>query len=148
MATQRALSIEDRNLESSTLVTARDRVYRDMDLSFEARPSGDLYIKKDAAAVKQAIKTLILTNRFERPFQPNLGADLSQLLFELNNTDIAQDIKEQIKAAIQTYEPRAEVLGIQTTPLVDTNEVQVTIVFNLVNTEEQVTLTVNVSRLR
>lgn len=148
MATQRALSIEDRNLESSTLVTARDRVYRDLDLSFEARPSGDLYIKKDAAAVKQAIKTLILTNRFERPFQPNLGADLSQLLFELNNTDIAQDIKEQIKAAIQTYEPRAEVLGIQTTPLVDTNEVQVTIVFNLVNTEEQVTLTVNVSRLR
>ena len=105
MATQRALSIEDRNLESSTLVTARDRVYRDLDLSFEARPSGDLYIKKDAAAVKQAIKTLILTNRFERPFQPNLGADLSQLLFELNNTDIAQDIKEQIKAAIQTYEP-------------------------------------------
>ena len=43
---------------------------------------------------------------------------------------------------------RPEVLGIQTTPLVDTNEVQVTIVFNLVNTEEQVTLTVNVSRLR
>jgi phage baseplate assembly protein W len=117
-------------------------------LSFEARPSGDVYIKKDAAAVKQAVKTLLLTNRFEKPFQPDFGADLNKLLFELNNESIENDIRERIFLSISAYEPRAIPLQIQATSIPDSNEVQVTLVFQIANTQETVTLIANVSRLR
>ena len=67
MATRRVLSREDNNLTSS-IITARKVQYKDIDLSFTAKPNGELYTKRDAAAVKQAVKNLILTNHFEKPF--------------------------------------------------------------------------------
>ena len=65
----RAYSIEDTNLNAS-LISSRKINYRDIDLSFAAKPAGDLFKKVDAASVKQAVKNLLLTNRGEKPFQP------------------------------------------------------------------------------
>ena len=62
MATARVLSQEDGKLNQSSVVTSRTRIYSDLDLTFTAKPNGEIYKKVDAAAVKQAIKNLILTN--------------------------------------------------------------------------------------
>ena len=64
----RILSIEDKDPNASALVTSRSKVYKDIDLSFAKRPSGDVYKKSDAAAVKQAVKTIVATGRLEKPF--------------------------------------------------------------------------------
>ena len=61
----RSFAIEDGNLNKATLVVSRSRVYKDIDLSFAKRPYGDVYKKTDAAAVKQAVKNLLLTNSTE-----------------------------------------------------------------------------------
>ena len=55
MATTRVLSKQDGTQSASTIITSRTRLYRDIDLSFTAKPNGDLYLKKDAAAVTQAL---------------------------------------------------------------------------------------------
>ncbi len=70
MATTRVLSNQDANQNTSAIITSRTRLYRDIDLSFTAKPNGELYVKRDAAAVTQALKNLIQTNYFEKPFQP------------------------------------------------------------------------------
>ena len=57
----KAFSIEDGNL-SASVVTTRSKKYTDIDLTFANRPSGDVYKKVDAAAVKQAVKNLLLTS--------------------------------------------------------------------------------------
>ena len=54
MATNRVLSREDGNLSSASIITGRTTEYRDIDLSFRAKPNGEIYNKKEAAAVKQA----------------------------------------------------------------------------------------------
>ena len=64
----RVFSIEDGNLQSRSLVTSRNKLYSDIDLTFAKRPSGDVYKKTDGAAVKQSIKNLMLTNLGEKPF--------------------------------------------------------------------------------
>ena len=74
---KRAFSIEDGVLNSGTLVTARNRVFKDIDLSIAKKPSGDIFKKQDAAAVKQSVKNILLTNRNEKPFTPNFGGDLN-----------------------------------------------------------------------
>jgi hypothetical protein len=59
--------------------------YSDLDLLFKAHPiSGDVTVKTDADAVKRAVKNIVLTNYYERPFKPSLGGNIRGLLFELD----------------------------------------------------------------
>lgn len=128
-------STEDGNLSSNTRVV-KTRDYSDIDLSLDARTStdGDVFKKTDAASVKQAIKNLLLTNRFEKPYRPNYGANLSGLLFELMSEDVGEQISDNIKRAIETYEPRAKIIGLKVTATPDYNSVSVTIEFRVINT--------------
>jgi phage baseplate assembly protein W len=144
----KAFSIEDGNLNGSTITQAQARVYSDIDLTFTNRPAGDLYKKKNVAAVKQAVKNLLLTGRSEKPFQPNFGGDLGVALFELDTDYQPHDIGQQIAATIERYEPRARVLNINFVSNPERNEIRATITFEVVNVGETVSLDVNLARLR
>lgn len=143
----RVFSIEDGNLTSS-ITGSRTIDYVDVDLSFDKSTIGDIYKKRDAAAVKQSVKNLILTAFGERPFRPYFGTNLSDLLFELFTPNIKYDIELEIKLAIQNWEPRAKVQSVKVTELREQNSLYVTLVFEVVNTLETVTLNVTLSRLR
>jgi phage baseplate assembly protein W len=144
----RAFAVEDGNLNTASLVTSRNRLYKDIDLTFAKKPSGEIYKKTDAAAVKQAVKNLLLTNRYEKPFQPEFGGDLNNLLFELVDNDTVYEIDGAIREAIKRYEPRARVRQIATNLQPDANSIGITITFQIVNTEEVVTLDTTITRLR
>lgn len=148
MATTRVLSTEDGKLGQSTLITTRTRQYEDIDLTFAKRPSGDVYKKKDAAAVKQAVKNLLLTNFYEKPFLPFFGGDLRALLFELADDTIESDVYDRVKQAIETYEPRVQIIQVEVNAQPDINDLSVTIVFKVISTEEEVSYTTNLTRLR
>jgi len=144
----RAFAVEDGNLNTTSLVTSRNRLYKDIDLTFAKKPSGEIYKKTDAAAVKQAVKNLLLTNRYEKPFQPEFGGDLNNLLFELVDNDTVYEIDGAIREAIKRYEPRARVRQVATNLQPDANSIGITITFQIVNTEEVVTLDTTITRLR
>lgn len=136
-------SSEDGALSTSIRVV-KERVYSDLDLSFFARTDtdGDVYKKTDAAAVKQAVKTLILTNFFEKPYRPQFGANLRSLLFELMDENTGDEIISNIKTAIERWEPRVKILNLKVTATPDYNLVSVTLEFRVVSTSEVVTLRV------
>ena len=144
----RVLSAEDQQLNTSSLVTSRKRLSQDLDLSFLAKPDGDLFLKKDAAAVKQAIKTLILTNHFEKPFDPFFGGNLRSLLFELAYDDTADEVKENIIKSIEVYEPRAIIQELEVNANPDLHSLDVYLQSSVANSAEIVTFTTVVSRLR
>ena len=148
MAINRVLSREDGNLASSTIITSRASEYLDIDLLFAAKPNGELYKKRDGAAVKQSVKNLILTNHFEKPFEPFYGGNIRALLFELADDDIEDDVKDQVTSAINAYEPRAIIRDIFVNYQENRNSLTVTVEFQVVNTEEVVTFTTSLSRLR
>ena len=148
MATNRVLSREDGNLSKSALTVSRKSEYKDIDLSFTAKPNGEIFTKKEAAAVKQSVKNLVLTNFFEKPFEPFFGGNIRALLFELADDDIEDDARENIVRAINAYEPRAIIRAIDVNYQEQRNSISVTIEFQIVNTEEVVTFTTSLSRLR
>ena len=43
MAVTKALSVEDGNLQSPSIVTTRNRKYSDVDLTFAVRTTGDVF---------------------------------------------------------------------------------------------------------
>lgn len=149
MTTIRALSQEDGNLNSIPIISSRNKPYLDIDLLFTAKPTtGDIYKKTDAAAVRQAVKTLLLTNAFEKPFLPRFGADLRKLLFDLNDPIVAPTVRRQILENIAVYEPRCIPQEVRINNIIDSNEIEVSVTFQIKSTLEQVTLTTTVSRLR
>ena len=63
--------------------TRLNKNYRDIDLSFGRNTvTGDINVLDDAEAVKRAVRNIIQTNHFERPFHPELGSDIRNLLFD------------------------------------------------------------------
>lgn len=148
MATNRVLSREDGKLNQLTLITSRERAYKDIDLSFLPKPNGEIYKKVDVGAVKQAVKNIIMTNRFEKPFLEDYGADIRSLLFELADEDIDIQIMDRIKYSIEHYEPRARIVDIVVNNKPELNSISVTIQFKIISTEETATFTTSLSRLR
>lgn len=144
----RAFAAEDGNLNAKALVTSRNKVYKDIDLTFSVKPSGDVYKKTDAAAVKQAVKNLLLTNHSEKPFQPTFGGNLNALLFELVDAGSANEIRGAVIQAITRSEKRARVLDVNVNLRPESNSIGVQITFQVVNTEEVVTLQTTITRLR
>jgi len=146
MATK--LSAEDVRLGTSSIIGARTKLYKDIDLTFAVKPSGEIFKKTDAAAVKQSVKNLMLTNHFEKPFQPRFGANLRDLLFDLADDDAEQDIEDRCKQSINTFEPRARALNITAIAKPDRNSISVVVEFQIINTDELVKFTSTLARLR
>ncbi len=144
----RAFSIEDGNTNIKSLIGARKASYTDIDLAFAAKPAGDVFKKTNAAAVKQAVKNLLLTNQMEKPFDITYGGNLSDFMFE-NDTEIdVNEVSYRIIETVQAHEPRAEILDVNLTLKSSTNEVRVTVQFQVVATNEIVQLEFPLARLR
>ena len=143
----RAFSIEDRTLDRS-IISSRNVSYKDVDLSFSAKPSGDIYKKTDAKTVKQAVKNLLLTSEGEKPFNPNFGSNLNSALFSLDTEFDPEYVQNLIYDAITNYEPRASVLSVAVQMQSDYNALDASVEFQVVNTKEIVTLNVSIARLR
>ena len=109
-------------ISDTTLVTTINRDYKDVDLSFTRKPGtafddgvirGDVYKKVDIRSVEQSMKNILLTNFYEKPFQPLFGANLRRLLFELDTTISEPEINRMVTSAIKKWEPRVEVLDVE-----------------------------------
>lgn len=148
MAITKSLSIEDANLAKRSIVSARQQVYSDIDLSFAKKSNGDIFKKTEAAAVKQAVKTLIQTNFGERPFNYYFGSNIRALLFEPVTPDTVAEIDINIRLAIQNFEPRAELLDVRVLDEIDKNSVNVSVRFRVISTNEVVEIKTAFSRLR
>lgn len=153
--TTKALSIEDTALNSTTLSTRGDREYKDIDLSFSVKPgdkganlSGDVYKKNGVAAVKQAMKTLLLTAPFEKPFEPDFGVGIAELLFDLNDGTTALYVENRIRAIVNIYEPRAKIETLNIIANPNSNKVSIEILFSVQNTSDTFTFVTTVNRLR
>jgi phage baseplate assembly protein W len=128
---------------------------RDFDLAFRRHPStGKLIIKKDDEAVKQAVKNLVLTNHYERPFHPEFGGNIRARLFDNFNSITKSEFETLVNIAIGNYEPRVQLESEDGKPSVtvkentDENELTVSVRFRNVGTLNDLSLDVNLNRVR
>ena len=125
------------------------RTYKDLDLLFNVHP-----IKKDVnkhtaeMAVINSVKNLILTNHYERLFQPEIGSNVSKLLFEQLDFITAASLEREILQTIQNFEPRASVYRVKALPDYDNNGFTVNMEFTIINRTEPITITFFLDRVR
>ena len=130
-----------------------DRVvkeYVDLDLFFGRKGSNsDIQDLTNIKAVKRSVRNLILTNHYEKPFHPEVGSGVRELLFENMTPVTAIILAKKIEDVIINFEPRARLVGVRAEPILDRNTYEVTIEFYVVNQPtELVDLSVMLERLR
>ena len=126
------------------------RQYKDLDLFF-AKKSGSKDIRKitDIQAVKRSVRNLVLLNHYEKPFHPEIGSGIRDMLFENMSPITAFVLAKKIEDVIENFEPRVKLISVRADPNLDRNEYEVTIEFFVVNTPtELVDLTVFLEVLR
>ena len=154
----RVFANEDGDTNKKSIIVTRTREDKDIDATFSAKfvgldsdginLRGDIFKKTNAAAVKQSIRNLLLTNFTERPFMHRFGGNLTDMLFRLSTEIDDANLENDIITSIQTYEPRAQVLNINSVISADNNEVRVTVRFLVISTLQQDTVELNLTRLR
>lgn len=136
----------------ATLYTAKSKkitIYQDFKKNLERSPlSQDLTVHKDEDAVKESIKNLILTDRGERLMQPDLGGDITAMLFENMTPGTLKLIEDKVRTTIQLYEPRCELINVTASSNIDDNTVHVSITFYISNVQQPIDLDVFLERTR
>ena len=94
--------------------------------------TGDINILKDENAIKSAVKNILLTKPGEKLFEPNLGSQVINLLFEPLDPFTAEVIRDEIINTINQYEPRVELENVTVKPLPANNKFNVVITFRIV----------------
>ena len=124
--------------------------YSDLDLFFSMKKaSKDVNRVFDIQAVKRSIRNLVLLNHYEKPFHPEIGSGVRDVLFENMTPTISHILTRKIEMVIEQFEPRARLISVTAFPNLDRNEYECTISFYVVNAPtELVDLTVMLERLR
>lgn len=124
-------------------------IYSDITKDMVKSPiNRDVMKKANDAAVKEALKNLLMTRKGERLFHPEIGCGLKDMIFDILTPDKVVLIKELIKETIENHEPRVNVIDIDVLPDIDSGKINITLVFNVINIETPVTYTITVERIR
>jgi len=139
-----------RDAQGQNNIDRNVRQYKDLDLFFaKIQASKDIRKVTDVQAVKRSIRNLVLLNHYEKPFHPEIGSGVRDMLFENMSHMTAFVLARKIEDVIENFEPRARLISVRADPNLDRNEYEVTIEFYVVNTPtELVDLTVFLEVLR
>jgi len=123
--------------------------YSDLDLLFQAHPyTSDVNRKYNLEAIKASVKNLILTKNYERPFHPEIGSQITHMLFENFTPAIRNATERSIINTLERFEPRIRLISVELTENQDNNEMVVEIVFAPKNIDTPITITQILGRLR
>ena len=141
------MAIYDSQTQSKS--TRNSRQFRDIDLDFNRNAvTNDVAVVEDVVAVKRAVKNLIQTNFYERPFHPELGCGIRELLFENFTPVTGIFIRRKVEEVITNFEPRARISQVAVNEQPDRNGIEVTVYFYVMNMPNPVSVTTVLQRIR
>ena len=125
------------------------RKFTDIDLNFERNQiTSDIIKVEDVIAVKRAVKNLVQTNYYERPFQPELGCGIRELLFENFTPMTKVFLENKITEVLLNFEPRIDLNSVRVDDDQDNNRLIVDINFYVVGVPGPQTVSTFLQRLR
>ena len=110
--------------------------FKDISGSFQINPlNEDLIALKNETAIARSLRNLVLTERGERPFAPNLGCGVNALLFDNMDSVTTSVVRDEIIQVIDNYEPRVSLIDVKVDADTDENELFITIQYQVIGAE-------------
>ena len=116
-------------------------LYKDISLYFTKNPvTGDVTEVTDVQDIKRSVRNLVLTNRFDRPFHPEIASRVRESLFEMFTPVTINVIRNAIVEILTIYEPRVFVTAVEVADpeysYMDQNTLPIKIYFTINNAPE------------
>ena len=135
--------------QSQNTSSRNTRQYVDLDLFFQKKiPSGDVNQITEVQAVKRSVRNLVLLNPYEKPFHPEIGSNVRDLLFEPMTPLTEVFLAKKIEEVLINHEPRVRLVRVNVNSNPEQNRYRVWIEFYVVNHPEPVTVETFLERLR
>jgi len=129
--------------------TTKEPVYSDLLVNFDKHPeTGFLTRTTEENAVKRALRNLILTNKGERLYQPDIGCSIRRVLFEDISPVTTELLQNYIEEAVNRYEPRVDLTKVIVNPNEINNSYEVSIIYEIINNSIPQALTLTLQRVR
>ncbi len=129
--------------------SARRRQWTDLDLNLVLHPiRKDIIPLKDDVAIKYAVRNLLLTNFYEKPFNLGVGANLRALLFEPADEITKQTLRKNIVRCIKAGEQRVDVVFVNIVDEPDTNSYRILVKFRIKEYDAEQDVEIVLRRLR
>ena len=110
--------------------------YKDVSMSFKSNPlNDDLIGLKNESAIARSIRNIVFTLPGEQFFDSDFGSEVSASLFENVDEVSAVTIREEIEYCIKSYEPRVNLIEVQSIPNYDNNEYNVLITYEILGAD-------------
>ena len=110
--------------------------YKDLSMSFKSNPlNDDLIGLKNESAIARSIRNIVYTLPGEKFFDSDFGSDVTGSLFENIDEISAVTIREEIEYCIKSYEPRVNLIEVQSIPNYDNNEYNVLITYEILGAD-------------
>jgi len=110
--------------------------FRDISMSFQVNPLNlDLIALKNETAIARSVRNIVFTLPGEKFFDSNFGSRISNSLFENVDEISASIIRDEIRNSITNYEPRVELIDVQTTPDYDNASFDVLIQYRIIGAD-------------
>ena len=107
--------------------------FLDVSASFKVNPiNSDVIVTRNENAIARAIRNLVFTLPGEKPFQPLVGSNVSNLLFENLDRITASSIQSEIEDTLNNFEPRISLTTVEVVPNFDSNEFNCTITYDII----------------
>ena len=110
--------------------------FKDISLSFKRHPvTNDILALRNEDAIKRSVRNLVETVNEERFFNSLIGSHVRESLFELPDNQVRATLKSQIENSILNFEPRVDLTDVIVNHPNDTNDLEVTISYDIVGQE-------------
>jgi phage baseplate assembly protein W len=112
--------------------------FKDISATFQINPlNRDLISLNNSYAIARSLRNLIMTVPGDRPFNPVLGSQVTNLLFENLDKLTAVTIKSEIVNTIENFEPRVRLNEVIVNAQSDKNQFDVKIQYYIVGIDVQ-----------
>jgi phage baseplate assembly protein W len=110
--------------------------FKDISMTFQSNPlTSDLIALKNENAIARSIRNIVFTLPGEKFFNENFGSNISRTLFENVDDISASIIVDEIRQSIINYEPRVQLIDVQSFPNYDNGSFDVTIIYEIIGAD-------------
>ena len=111
------------------------QAFKDISMTFQSNPlNRDLIAIKNENAIARSLRNIVFTTPGEKFFNESFGSKITESVFENIDEINAAVIADEIREAIDIYEPRVELDSVKAYPDFDNNGFDVIITYDVVGT--------------
>jgi len=92
----------------------------------------DISVVKNAEAIKQSVRNIVLTSPGEKLFDPTFGSRIYTMLFEPLDAFLIDALSVEILNTVKNYEKRVTVTDLKCKADYDNNAVDVTLEYKII----------------